>query len=80
MTRTSWRISTNICAAKQKLYDENVKHRGKELEALADTIKMLNDDDALELFKKTLPGASSFMELKVSSKSMKAESRCTQFH
>jgi len=46
---------------------------GKELEAFVDTIKMLNDDDALELFKKTLPGASSFMELKVSSKSMKAD-------
>jgi chromosome segregation ATPase len=61
------------CASKQKLFDENVAYRGQELEALADTIKMLNDDDALELFKKTLPGASSFMELKVSSKSMKAE-------
>ena len=43
----------------------------QELEAIVDTIKMLNDDDALELFKKTLPDASSFMELKVSSKSMK---------
>merc|ERR1719272_2162028 len=52
------------CAIKQKLFDENVKHRGQELAALADTIKMLNDDDALELFKKTLPGASSFIELK----------------
>jgi len=61
------------CASKVALFDENVKYRGQELEALADTIKMLNDDDALELFKKTLPGASSFMELKVSSKSMKAE-------
>merc|ERR1719155_209938 len=61
------------CAIKQKLFDENVKYRGQELEALADTIKMLNDDDALELFKKTLPGASSFMQVKVSSKSMKAE-------
>jgi chromosome segregation ATPase len=61
------------CATKQKLFDENVKYRGQELEALADTIKMLNDDDALELFKKTLPGASSFMELKVSSESMKAQ-------
>jgi len=27
--------------------------------ALADTIKILNDDDALELFKKTLPGSAS---------------------
>jgi hypothetical protein len=34
---------------------------------LADTIKVLNDDDALELFKKTLPGASSsFVQVKVS--------------
>jgi len=61
------------CAIKQKLFDENVAYRGQELEALADTIKMLNDDDALELFKKTLPGASSFMELKVSSQSLKAQ-------
>merc|ERR1719198_2491551 len=38
----------------------------KELVALADTIKILNDDDALELFKKTLPGASSsFVQVKV---------------
>ena len=32
------------------------KTRTEELLALADTIKMLNDDDALELFKKILPG------------------------
>merc|ERR1712139_331430 len=50
-----------------------VKTRQEELLALADTIKMLNSDDALELFKKTLPGASSsFVQLQVSSKAMKA--------
>merc|ERR1719359_1107026 len=39
-----------------------------EMVALADTIKVLNDDDALELFKKTLPAAgSSFMQVQVSS-------------
>merc|ERR1719203_2239490 len=39
-----------------------------ELVALADTIKVLNDDDALELFKKTLPSAaSSFVQMKVTS-------------
>merc|ERR1719171_1363537 len=39
-----------------------------EMVALADTIKVLNDDDALELFKKTLPGASSsFVQIKVTS-------------
>jgi len=37
----------------------------KELVALADTIKILNDEDTLELFKKTLPGASSFVQVQV---------------
>merc|ERR1719240_769271 len=32
--------------------------RSLELVAIADTIKILNDDDALELFKKTLPSPS----------------------
>merc|ERR1719214_514062 len=40
-----------------------MKLRGEELLALSDTIKILNDDDALELFKKTLPSASSFLQL-----------------
>merc|ERR1719446_854864 len=38
--------------------DKNCEEKQK-LFALADTIKVLNDDDALELFKKTLPGAGS---------------------
>jgi hypothetical protein len=43
-----------------------VKLRTEELLALADTIKVLNDDDALELFKKTLPGSSaSLLQLQV---------------
>merc|ERR1719261_1512405 len=55
------------CALKTKEHEENMKLRGEELLALADTIKILNDDDALELFKKTLPGASaSFMQVQVS--------------
>merc|ERR1719181_874484 len=61
------------CDEKQKLMEENVKYRTQELAALADTIKILNDDDALELFKKTLPGASaSFMQVEVTSKAMRA--------
>merc|ERR1719158_1630243 len=40
-----------------------MKMRSQELVALADTIKILNDDDALELFKKTLPGASAFVQM-----------------
>merc|ERR1719399_490294 len=40
--------------------------------ALADTIKVLNDDDALELFKKTLPAASSsFVQVEVSSSAVR---------
>jgi len=54
------------CAIKGEEHAENQKLRGEELLALADTIKVLNDDDALELFKKTLPGAASFVQLKVS--------------
>jgi chromosome segregation ATPase len=38
-----------------------VKTRGEELVALSETIKILNDDDSLELFKKTLPGASAIL-------------------
>jgi septal ring factor EnvC (AmiA/AmiB activator) len=60
------------CATKQGEWDTIVKTRNEELLALADTIKVLNDDDALELFKKTLPGAASFVQLKVSSASMRA--------
>jgi len=52
------------CAKKKAEWDERVKTRALELVALADTIKILNDDDALELFKKTLPGASaSFVQM-----------------
>merc|ERR1719436_707886 len=47
------------CAKKADEWDTIVKTRSEELLALADTIKVLNDDDSLELFKKTLPGASA---------------------
>merc|ERR1719440_1726286 len=61
------------CAKKTAEWETIVKTRNEELLALADTIKVLNDDDSLELFKKTLPGASaSFVQLKVSSASMRA--------
>jgi septal ring factor EnvC (AmiA/AmiB activator) len=62
------------CATKEKEWAEICKLRSEELLALADTIKMLNDDDALELFKKTLPGASaSFMQMQVSAASMRSQ-------
>merc|ERR1719161_2532054 len=39
------------CATAQEDWDKVCKVRAEEMVALADTIKMLNDDDALELFK-----------------------------
>merc|ERR1719284_540328 len=53
------------CAAKKKEWDERCKMRTEELLALSDTIKILNDDDALELFKKTLPGSAALLQMKV---------------
>merc|ERR1719219_697462 len=47
------------CATKTAEWEERSKTRAEELVALADTIKVLNDDDALDLFKKTLPSASA---------------------
>jgi len=55
------------CALKTEEHQSNMKLRSEELVALADTIKILNDDDALELFKKTLPASSaSFVQMQVS--------------
>merc|ERR1719305_2251665 len=47
------------CATKTKEWEERSKTRAEELTALSETIKILNDDDALDLFKKTLPSSSS---------------------
>merc|ERR1719162_159571 len=47
------------CATKTAEWEERSTTRAAELVALADTIKVLNDDDALELFKKTLPSAGT---------------------
>jgi chromosome segregation ATPase len=57
------------CELKEKEWAAYKEVQAQEMIALADTIKVLNDDDALELFKKTLPGASSsLLQVKVSSK------------
>jgi chromosome segregation ATPase len=53
------------CDTKAKEWAERTKIRTQELAALADTIKILNNDDALELFKKTLPGSASLLEVSV---------------
>merc|ERR1711933_361098 len=59
------------CEKKKKEWAEICKLRQQELVALAETIKILNDDDALELFKKTLPSAS-FVEIQVTSEAVRA--------
>jgi len=59
------------CATKEKEWAEVCKTRQEELVALAETIKILNDDDALELFKKTLPSAASFLQVTESAQSVR---------
>jgi len=63
------------CSTKTAEWEERQKTRADELVALADTIKVLNDDDALELFKKTLPGASasaSFVQMSSSAAAVRS--------
>jgi len=61
------------CKTKKAEWDGIVENRANEQVALADTIKILNDDDALELFKKTLPGASNFIQMETSAATMRAK-------
>merc|ERR1719197_1333014 len=55
------------CKTKEDEWAVRQKLRAEELLAIADTIKILNDDDALELFKKTLP-TPSLLQLKTNSR------------
>jgi len=62
------------CGTKTAEWEKRSKTRADELVALADTVKVMNDDDALDLFKKTLPSASasSFVQVTVTSASMRS--------
>jgi len=60
------------CSTKEGEWAERSKTRADELLAIADTIKILNDDDALDLFKKTLPSAS-FLQTEGSTRSLKRQ-------
>merc|ERR1712127_610830 len=64
------------CATKTAEWEERSKTRAAELVALADTIKVLNDDDALELFKKTLP-SPSFVQVKVTTQALRLQALAT---
>jgi len=66
------------CATKTGEWQARSKTRAEELVALADTVKVLNDDDALDLFKKTLPSASaSLLQVQVSSSALRARALAT---
>jgi len=62
------------CTDKRKEFETNEQLRAEETMAIQDTIKILNDDDALDMFKKTLPSpeeaAAAFVQ--VQKKSIKA--------
>jgi len=60
------------CSTKSAEWDERSKLRAQEVEAISETIEMLNGDDALELFKKTLPSPTALLQ--VSSRSQEAAS------
>jgi hypothetical protein len=60
------------CSTKSGEWDERSKLRAQEVEAISETIEMLNGDDALELFKKTLPSPTALLQ--VSSRSQEAAS------
>jgi predicted metal-binding transcription factor (methanogenesis marker protein 9) len=60
------------CATKQAEWDARSKTRTEELVALADTIKILNDDDALDLFRKTLP-TPALLQMSVNAKAIKQQ-------
>merc|ERR1712194_802938 len=47
------------CAERTGIHEKEQKVRSQEIVAIADTVSILNSDDALELFKKTLPSAGS---------------------
>merc|ERR1719424_944509 len=59
------------CKTKDEEWAARCKLRSEEILAIADTIKILNDDDALELFKKTLP-APSLLQLAASGRALKS--------
>jgi predicted nucleic acid-binding Zn-ribbon protein len=73
------------CGTKEGEWNERCKIRAEEMLAIGDTIKILNDDDALDLFKKTLPSPSllqtqtSFKDVKqralIMLKSIKGDSK-----
>merc|ERR1719270_3153409 len=62
------------CGKREGIHEKEKQMRATEVTALADTIKILNDDDALELFKKTLPSSSvSLVQVQDSSAALRKQ-------
>merc|ERR1719281_5079 len=51
------------CATKEKEWAERSKMRAEEVKAISEAISILNDDDALDVFKKARPSALMQQEL-----------------
>merc|ERR1711977_446277 len=51
------------CAEKKADWAERQKMRAEEISAISEAIKVLNDDDALDLFKKTLSLSQTSSEM-----------------
>merc|ERR1719375_2272969 len=58
------------CETRKQEFDEKSKVRAEEMTAISETVEMLSGDEALELFKKSLPGAAaSFLQTRATSRS-----------
>merc|ERR1719161_1832719 len=51
------------CATRTEEFDALSKVNAEEIKAISETIEMMSGDDALELFKKTLPAAPAFLQV-----------------
>merc|ERR1719253_369846 len=60
------------CASEGTAYEERKALRSQELVAVSETIKVLNDDDALDLFKKTMP-SPALLQVTRSNKNLRAD-------
>lgn len=61
------------CSTKDAEHKDKEQLRNEELVTLAQTIKLLNDDDARELFMKTLPASTSFLQVKATSSNARSQ-------
>merc|ERR1719454_1495817 len=61
------------CATKQKEWDERQKVRAQEVAAVSEAIEILNDDDALDTFKKAIP-APEFVQVSLLQRSSRNNS------